>query len=82
MSASVRVCVTTEPGISSCRFQQRENILWVLGLPVRSPPAFTASFLPGSPLLLFAFDEFLAYFLAETLGHVFAGDGRSNQWNL
>lgn len=80
----VRVSVTTKAGISySRRFQQRDNILRALGLTVCSPhPRLSPPPCFPTPPSAFAFDEFLAYFLAESLGHVFAGAGRSDTWNL
>jgi hypothetical protein len=63
--------VTTRAGRSySRRFQQRENNLWALGLAVCSPLHLSPPTAFSTPPSSFAFDEFLAYFLAESLGHV------------
>lgn len=72
MSASVCacVCVTAKEGVSYCRFHQREYILWVGGTQALPAPQLSASLSFPTPLLV-AFDEFGAYFLAESLGHVF-----------
>lgn len=73
---SVRECVCVcererQPKQVYRRFHQREYILWVRGTQTLPAPQPSASFSFPAPLLLLAFDEFGAYFLAESLGHVF-----------
>lgn len=74
--------MTTRAGLTyKRRSPQRGNNLQALGLAVCSPHLSPPLLCPAPPAS-FAFDEFLAYFLAESLGHVLAVAGGSDKWNL